>query len=248
MENIYTIDFETTGVDPKTCEPVEVAMFSPGVEEFSWFIKPNNPIPAETSAVHHIVDSDVADSPAWYEVRSTLSHNLTTTSGKLPILVAHNAEYEKTILLKDVEGSTGFPPVIWICTYKCALRVWPDAPAHRNEVLRYWLKLSSPAPALGRLGSAQQPHSALHDCKVTYAILTELLKHATLEQLVEWSELPAKLPSMPMGKHYKQSWDTIPGPYLQWCISQTDMREDVKYCAKEELERRKKANATQRSH
>lgn len=246
MDNVFTIDFETTGVDPKTCEPVEVAVFNPhnGVNNCSWFIKPSISIPPETSAVHHIIDADVSNAPAWHEVRSTLAHNFTVPpDGKLPILVAHNAEYEKTILLRNPEGCSDFPPVIWVCTYKCALRVWPDAPGHKNEVLRYWLKLGSDRGRYAR----QQPHSALHDCRVTYAILTELLKHATIEQLVEWSELPAKLPRMPMGKHFGQTWDTVPGPYLQWCLAQADMREDVKFCAKEELERRKRNNATTRS-
>ena len=173
MEGIYTIDFENTGVDPKTCEPVEVAVFNPTHQDnnCSWFIKPNNPIPPETSAVHHITDADVESAPSWVEVRSTLAHNFTTNGQKLPILVAHNAEYEKSILLRNPEGCADFPPVIWICTYKCALRVWPDAPAHRNEVLRYWLKLGTDR---GRYAH-QQPHSALHDCRVTYAILTALL-------------------------------------------------------------------------
>lgn len=244
MEGIYTIDFETTGVDAKTCEPVELAMFNPETHEFSWFIKPEKPIPPETSAVHHIIDEDVFYCDGWPAIRNAFADLLRTEPDqKLPILVAHNAEYEKGVLLRNPEGCSDFPPVIWICTYKCALRVWPDAPAHRNEVLRYWLKLGDDR---GRFAH-QQPHSALHDCRVTYAILTELLKHATIEQLVEWSELPAKLPRMPMGKHFGQTWDTVPGPYLQWCLAQADMREDVKFCAKEELERRKKNNATHRS-
>jgi hypothetical protein len=25
----------------------------------------------------------------------------------------------------------------WICTYKCALRVWPDLDGHSNQELRY---------------------------------------------------------------------------------------------------------------
>jgi exodeoxyribonuclease X len=243
MENVYTIDFETTGVDPKTCEPVELALYCPE-DDFTWFIKPSIPIPAETSAVHHIIDADVSSADDWATTRNAFAAYLQArTDQKLPILVAHNAEYEKTILLRNPQGCVDFPPVIWICTYKCALRVWPDAPAHKNEVLRYHLKLGTDR---GRYAH-QQPHSALHDARVTYLLLLELLKHANIEQLVEWSEVPAKLPFMPMGKHYKQTWDTVPGSYLQWCINQADMREDVKFCAKEELDRRKKTNATHRS-
>jgi exodeoxyribonuclease X len=86
----------------------------------------------------------------------------------------------------------------------------------------------------------------MHDAVVTYSILTKLLEHATMEQLIEWTEQPAKLPKMPMGKHFGQAWDTIPAPYLEWCLKQADMREDVKHAAKEELTRRR-TNATGRS-
>ncbi len=243
QENIFTIDFETTGVDSKTCHPVEVAVYGANTE-ISIFIKPPEPIPPETSAVHHIIDNDVMHSDDWMTVRGKLVEFFTTHAGEhLPILVAHNAEYEKNILLRKYPDVEDFPPVLWICTYKCALRVWPNAPSHKNEVLRYWLELGDDR---GRYAT-QQPHSALHDTRVTYLILQELLNHATLDELVEWTELPAKLPYMPMGKHFKQPWDTIPAQYLQWCCNQVDMREDVKFCAKEELERRRKGNATNRS-
>lgn len=228
IHNCYTIDFETTDVDPKKCEPIEVAVVA-GNHQFSHYIWAKN-IPPETSAIHHITEEDVDGAGSWAEVKAFLCQFFTASPGApLPILVAHNAEYERTIL-------GDFVPVLWICTYKCALRVWPEAPAHKNEVLRYWLQLGNDR---GR-NSNQHPHSALHDAKVTYLLLQELLKHATLQELIEWTELPAKLPYMPMGKHFKQKWEEIPGPYLQWCINQSEMREDVKYCATEELKRRRR--------
>lgn len=229
IHNCYTIDFETTDVDPKKCEPVEVAVYS-GSDCFDLLIKPKGEIPPETSAIHHILYDDVAAYDTWEVTKEKLSQYFTASPGApLPVLVAHNAEYERTIL-------GDFVPVLWVCTYKCALRIWPEAPAHKNEVLRYWLALGDDR---GR-NSNQRPHSALHDARVTYLLLQELLKHATLQELIEWTELPAKLPYMPMGKHYKQPWNEIPGPYLQWCINQADMREDVKYCCTEELKRRRR--------
>ena len=237
LSNVFTIDFETTGIDTKTCHPVEVALAH---EQFSWqqLIKPPIPIPPETSAIHHISDEDVAKSSAWVDVREELIGTMlrgNVSNSRLPILVAHNAEYEKGVLANTPAGCADFPPVIWICTYKCALRVWPDAPAHKNEVLRYFLKLGTNR---GRQGH-QQPHSALHDTLVTRDLLLELLKHATIEQLVEWTELPAKLPYVPFGKHYKKPWSEVDSGYLMWVGKQADMREDVKFCAAEELKRRR---------
>jgi exodeoxyribonuclease X len=230
---IKTIDFETTGVDAKTCKPLEVATFD-GTTEIEWLIYCEE-VPPETSAVHHITAEDLVKAASWEIVKKALASMC--ASEPLTILVAHNAAYEK-----DVIGE-GFPPVLWLCTYKAALRIWPNAPAHKNEVLRYWLHLGDDR---GRQG-LQKPHSALHDAKVTWLILQELLKYTTLEEMIKWTEEPAKLPKMPMGKHYGQTWDTIPGPYLTWITNQTEMREDVKWCASQELARRKSQYATHRS-
>ncbi len=258
---IFTIDFETTGVDAKTAEPVEVAIASVTEDtprfEFESLIKPTIPIPPETSAIHHITDEDVAFQAPWWHVRESLIRSIADynrqyidhTGTMLPVLVAHNAQYERDILAQKVEDKFAeqvydpFPPVLWICTYKCALRIWPEAPNHKNEGLRYWLKLGDNR---GRSGK-QNPHSAMHDAQVTKLILLEMLKHATLEELVQWTEEPTRLPKMPMGKHFGQAWDTIPAPYLQWCIAQADMREDVVGCAKLELTRRKESAAKRSS-
>lgn len=234
LSRVYTLDFETTGIDAKTASPVEIGVVCKDFE-YESFINPGIPIPPETSAVHQIVDEDVAAYPDWATIKGTF-HNLLDDEEGLPILVAHNAQYEKDILGE-------FRPVLWICTYKAALRVWPDAPNHKNETLRYWLGLGT---GRGRSGY-NAAHSALHDARVTFLLLQALLEHATLEQLIEWTEVPAKLPRMPMGKHFGQTWDTVPAPYLTWVCAQKDMREDVKFCAEEELKRRRIANATSRS-
>jgi exodeoxyribonuclease X len=230
LSRVFTIDFETTDKDPKIAKPVEVAVYNTQFM-LDALINPGVPIPAETSAIHHITDSDVEGCADWPFYREQIA-NVLVGREPLPILVAHNAEYERTILGE-------FVPVIWVCTYKCALRVWPDAPAHRNEVLRYHLNLGDD---LGR-NRHQNPHSAMHDAKVTYKIFLELLKHRTLDELVEWTEQPGLLPKIPMGKFYGKPWSAADNGYLTWCINQTDMREDVKYCAKLELDRRRN-NAT----
>lgn len=235
QDNIFTIDFETTAKEAKEAEPVEFAWVNSSGAH-CYLVKPIKPIPPETSAIHHITDGDVVDCQGWSVIRNKFIDAISFCIPTLPILVAHNAEYEKTILLRpDLNPASPFPAVIWICTYKCALRIWPNAPGFSNECLRYWLKLGDRGRSV-----SQGTHSALHDAKVTYKLLQAMLEHATLEQLVQWTELPAKLPYMPMGKHFKQPWSEVPAGYLNWCLQQADMREDVRYCAKEELDRRKR--------
>lgn len=228
--DIYGLDFETTDVDAKICEAVEMALIQfGGPFDYRTLIKPVKPIPPEVSAIHHIIDEDVANAPSWQEVKNYAADTLRAAEGApLPVVVAHNCEYERNVLGE-------FVPVLWICTYKCALRVWPDAPNHKNETLRYWLKLGD---TRGRQGS-QGSHSAAHDTLVTLDIFAALLQHATVDQMIEWTEQPTQLPYMPFGKHFKKKWEEIDSGYLTWIKNQgPDMREDVRNCAIAELRRR----------
>lgn len=227
----YIIDFETTDKDPLKALPVELAYIRSGTPlAYEILINPGIPIPPETSAIHHITDEDVVGAPGWGDVQGSLIDDIgyACNSGTV-ILVAHNATYEQGIL----RNATFSPAVDWICTYKAAMRVWPDAPSFSNEGLRYWLKLGG----LGRRYN-QGTHSALHDCKVTELLYLELLKHATVEDMIEWQKVPAKLPKIPFGKHRGLTWDKVPTDYLQWSLAQADMDESVKACSKDELMRR----------
>lgn len=229
MHRVHVIDFETTDIDPKIARPVEVSIRSADSDtHYLNLINPGIPIPAETSAVHHICDEDVVNAFSWDVVKNHLRGFAKVNPGEpLPVFVAHNAKYDKTVLGE-------FDPVLWVCTYKCALRIWPNAPAHKNEVLRYHLKLGK----RGR-NSGSASHSAGHDTQVTKELFLECLKHATLEQLIQWSDEPAKFPRMFFGKHKGQEWNTIPDGYLKWMTSQSDMDPDVVHCAREEQRRRR---------
>lgn len=229
LSNVFLIDFETTDVDPKKAVPVEVAIIQDKVDfpvfEYVGLINPEMPIPVETSAIHHITNDDVATAYNWTYTKQYLA-DIFRDRTPIPIFVAHNAAYEKEVL-------GDFVPVIWICTYKCALRIWPEAPNHKNETLRYYL-----GQGTGRKGF-QKTHSARHDCVVTLGLLKALLEHATIEQLVEWTEQPAKLPRVPFGMHRGKKWDEVPESYFAWMFKQSDMNPDVIHCAKEEMARRR---------
>lgn len=228
---IYSIDFETTNIDPKLAHAVEVGLFSAEYGLQTSFIKPPIPIPPETSAIHHITDADVVDAESWGATQMKLRDLCTGPT----IFIAHNAKYEQDVLKDTFNGLD----VKWICTYKCALRVWPDAPNHKNETLRYWLGLQF----LGR-GWEQSAHSAGHDANVTYHIYIRLLQHASIKELVEWSSLPALLPKIMFGKHRGAKWSEVPADYLTWILKQADMDPDIKYNADLEMKRRRASAVT----
>lgn len=266
----FTIDFETTGQDATTAYPIEVGVASPddGAWEYQSFIAlpPNETIPPETSAVHHVIDEDLEGAPYWPEVLVTLANELFLPDGSgTPLLIAHNAEYEQGILANTQFrhpslAQEGFPGVSWVCTYKCALVAWPQAPSHKNEGLRYWLKLGSNRGRRGATGA----HSALHDAKVTagifnalygyfYGFLAEAGKldgtlhprdpfnsEVIFEHMIAISNQPAQLPTCPIGEWRGKPWSQVDAGFLRWMINKPIDRADAIYCAKLELERRGK--------
>jgi hypothetical protein len=98
-------------------------------DQVSTLVRPG-PIPPEASGVHHLIDEDLADAPP-------LMHAIHLFRGA-DAYVAHNADFEQGFLGPLLGEAT------WLCTYKCALRIWPDLPAHNNQALRYRLGFVNP--------------------------------------------------------------------------------------------------------
>lgn len=187
--------------------------------------RPLRGIPPETMAVHHITEDNFdADSPVCTAERLRLA----VLGGARPdILVAHNCDFER-LFIPDTT-TNGLP---WICTLKVALHVWPDAPRHSNQVLRYWRGLKLDA------ARAMPPHRAGPDAWVTAHLLIEMLKESTIEQMIEWTEQPRRMPIIPFGKHRGSRWPDVPIDYLKWMVGQLDMDPDTIWNAQQELERR----------
>jgi exodeoxyribonuclease X len=226
---IRVFDVETTGVDPKEHRVIEIAAYDLSLADSSimrvgsHLCRPGRKIPPEASAVHHLTDIDVENAPPFAAIWG--AHY----AGAL-IYAAHNCEFEQGYL-PSPEG------VRWICTYKCALRAWPDAPGHSNQVLRYWLGLDM------RFGFdralASLAHRAEPDTYVTAWILAELLHGKDVETLIAWTKEPKHFAQLNFGKHRGMKLAEVPTDYLQWLRDgRHDMDADWRHCAKVELERR----------
>ena len=162
---LRVIDIETTGLAPPA-EVVEIGRVDVRLENSVASIerpkarlyRPLSGIPPETKAVHHITEADfTAETPTCSEERLRLA----VWGGSTPsALVAHNCDFERLFIPEAITGD-----LPWICTHKVALRVWPDAPRHSNQVLRYWLGLVLD----GEL--AMPPHRAGPDAWVAGSIM-----------------------------------------------------------------------------
>ncbi len=246
---IVAVDLETTGFEPPEAKVVEIGLcrldgrrgllpdaYGDWRAEDAWLallVNPGEPIPPETSAIHHIVDEDVRRFDDWAATIEGLRPIFAPPADggvEVVAFAAHNMKMERQWL--DAEIGTGAP---WIDTWKCALRLWPDAPSHANQALRYWRK-----PATIDRATATPAHRAGPDAYVTAHLLAAMLQEASLEQLVAWSAEPALLTRIPFGQLRGEPWSEADDGLLEWVLHPArDFDENVKHTARVELERRR---------
>lgn len=231
MTRLRVIDIETTG-GPGS-EIVEIGFIDVQMDgadlhigrAVSQLFRPERGVPPEVMAVHHLTEEDLA--PYAVCSREELTRRVWTDPTP-NVFVAHNCEFERAFIDRGVTGESP-----WICTMKAALHVWPDAPKHSNQVLRYW-RGHRHDPSL-----AMPPHRAAPDAYVTAHILADLLKEASVEDLVRWTSEPRRILKLPFGKHRGLAWADAPLDYLEWMSRQEDMDPDVVFYARRELDRRR---------
>lgn len=240
---IRVIDFETTGIpgdgndgpDDGPHKIVEIGWcdVTNGVDWATVSVprsvecNPGRRIPPEASAIHHFtneeLDLDISSEEALTELEND------TTFSRISVLAAHNSRFDRLFW----DGCRRD----WIDTYRCALRIWPNAPAHGNQVLRYWLGFDTGGGSIDfDAGEALVSHRASADAYVTAHILARMLDDFEVEQLVEWSSVPALLPRCGFGKHYGTPWKDVPRDYLDWIVRKSGMDdEDVLHTARHYL-------------
>lgn len=227
---IRVIDLETAGNGPTdVCEIgwQDVVRHDDGRwqlndERGALFVNPGRPISAETMAVHHILDSDVDGAPLWKAIASAILR----PDGGVVALAAHRAAFEQRYCSQRLTGG-----VHWICTWKCALRVWPDLQRFSNQMLRYQ---RMPDGLVHEIGLPA--HRAMPDAYVTAHHLRDLLNAASVEQLLAWSQEPGLLPRVPSGPDRGKGWERLT---LESLIEFAHDRDpDVRFSAEWELARR----------
>lgn len=228
MKELIILDTETTGIDPLVDKIVEIAAINLHTDlTFETLCNPGQDIPAEAMAIHHITEWMVEGKPTPLDAVTDFIGWAANSTG-FPIFAAHNAKFDRGML----EPLLGDLRPQWLCTYKCAVMLWPDAPGHSNQVLRYWLGLKPQIP------EGLAPHRAMYDIICTREILRAMLVMKPVEQLLEWSSKPILLPKVTFGKHRGKTWDQVDSGYLKWCLRQEDINEDVRHTADYWLQKR----------
>ena len=229
---IRVVDLETTGSRPPAHGVCEVGwqdvvrgddgLWIVDEERGALFVHPGRAIPPVTMAVHHIVDADVADAEPWRDV----APRVLRPQGGSVALAAHRAAFEQRFCTPQLSGGAR-----WICTWKCALRLWPGSPGFSNQLLRYW---RMPEGLVREIGLPV--HRALPDAYVTAHHLRDMLNAASLEQLMAWSDEPGLLPRVPAGPERGRYWAELSTETLEGFTRDRD--EDVRFSAQTEVRRR----------
>lgn len=232
MTIFRVIDTETTGIptqdDPQAlvevarCDVTTDGPFALVSAPQSRIVRPGRKIPPEAMAVHHITDAEAAEGITPDQACAWLADGLHAYT------VSHNVDFDSQFV------GSGVP---WICTLKCAYRIWPDAPSHNNQVLRYFLNLDEHMDHQHTLPA----HRAAPDAYVTAHLLAAILETGTpVEDLVKWSKGFPLLPRIKFGKHRGMKFSDAPTDYLVWLRDKSDMGADIKANARHWLKQRQK--------
>lgn len=216
---ICVCDTETTDLNPDNASIVELAVVTlPDFNSFSCIVKPNHPIALEALATHHIQESEAAKGASFEDAI------IASMIREADFIAAHNAAFDQGFLKIDKPT---------ICTWRCARHLYPDAPRHSNQVLRYYLCLNDIIhEGNGSAIMKLPPHRALPDSWITAHILHLMLKEKTPEELVELTKKPILIKMMMFGMHRGKPTTDIPRDYWKWVIRQKDMDSDVVFTAK----------------
>ena len=231
MALLRVIDMEATGLHlgAQVCEvghcdlDTETLQISAGR---SYLCGGITAMPPDTRAVHHIRLEELAGLPPYDR---WIVYEEAARAG-VAAFAAHSCDFEERFLLGSIPT---------VCTYKAALRAWPQAPAHGVFALLYWLEdlgLVSFDRAL-----AYPPHRAGPDAYAT-AILLRAILDAGHEgkDLWRWTMEPRLLPRCPIGNWRGHPWHEVDYGFLRWISGKrgTDMDPDIIWNAEREMDRR----------
>ncbi len=181
-DDVVVVDTETTGLDFKECELIEVAAARLRgreiVDTMDLFVKPSNPIPAEIVAITGIDNDMVADA----DDAATVVQKLVDFVGDAP-LVAHNATFDRHF----IEKGNGGRPVgsVWIDSLELSRIVLPCLSSHKLHDLSR------------AFGLHQSTHRAIDDVIATCGLWRVLLTAASDLPVGLLCELADMYPAVP---------------------------------------------------
>ncbi len=197
-------DTETTGVKAERDYIIELAAYDPELDKtFEQLINPGCPIPSEATAIHHISDEMVKDSPSFGDVANDF---VNFCEGET-VLIAHNNDgFDVHFLRKEFSrNDLTMPSWKFFDTLKWARRYRPDIPRHSLQFLREIYGIP-----------ANNAHRALDDVIVLHKVFEHMTDDLSMDEIYQLMNKPKQIQHMPFGKHQGQPLSRVPKNYIKW--------------------------------
>ena len=175
--------------------------------------------------VHKIADEELVGAPAFAEAVLPFATART--------YAAHRASFDRSRLQS--------PPGTWLCTWKLALRAFPESPTHGLQSLVRRLQLRPELPA------GSHAHRALYDAVCTVELLRACYAALAprcdgpddfLRRATRVSAEPSLLVRFRFGRHKGMAVREVPTDYLVWIVNAPEMDRDAVFTATHELKKR----------
>lgn len=205
----YIFDTETADITGGICD-IAIAKLDDHLNitwECESLIDPERPISPSAMGVHHITEEMVADAPTLSQFMEM--HHKPFMVPEL-VVGGHNVPFD----LRAV-GPTWFPPTYRkLDTLKLARMIWPDAPDHKLQTLRYMLKLDA--------GTAHRALGDVYTCVSLLRLIAEQ-KGIWLQGLLDLGDQPPSVETaFPFGKHKGIKIKDLPISYVRWALEKMD--------------------------
>ncbi|MGE0231100.1 MAG: DUF294 nucleotidyltransferase-like domain-containing protein [Flavobacteriaceae bacterium] len=194
-----SLDTETTGLDTRSARLIQIGALAihEGVidagETFETLVNPGIPIPPASTAVHHIDDAMVADSPAFSAVFRSLEAFVQDR-----IVIGHSIGFDIAILERECRlAGLQFSRPRTLCTAILSRIALPDMPEHALDTVA------------ARLGVAiTDRHTAMGDALTTAAVFLALVPHLRERNIRTLAEAEAACRGMTaiLDEHHRAGW------------------------------------------
>lgn len=217
MSKLIFFDTETTGNTEKDFI-VQIA-YKNGSESFTGLYKPENKIPPEASAVHHITNKMVKDLPSFKE-SGDQEKIKKLFEDKDSVVVAHNAPFDLMIIKKE-----DITPNKFICTLRVARELDSEGKIDRYNLqyLRYLLEIEVDAVAHDAMGDVLVLEKLFERLKNKIISESNLSEDKAIEKMIEISSHPSLLRTFNFGKHLGKKLEDVARTdrgYLEWLLAQ----------------------------
>jgi DNA polymerase III epsilon subunit-like protein len=161
-QSYVVIDVEGNGQQPPNLVELAAVRIEGGVigEPVSWLVRPLAPITPFARRIHGISNEQVADAPAFADVKDEVLTALTDAA-----VVGHNVHVDLAVLEREL-GGWQRPEVL--DTLKLARRLLPEANGYKLGALVEAFKLAEGLP------DELVPHRATYDALVTARLFVRL--------------------------------------------------------------------------